>query len=651
VTDIQGIISGAGGVTVGGASAQVTFDAHGTFNYTGPTLVNAGTLRVDGTLTSSPLTVANGAALEGAGTVGSVQFGPGSSFAFNSRGPGQYDELHVTDAIDLSPGPTLIVNGASNLAEGQTFSILHSEGGITSTFAGLTDGSIFTSDHKRFLIHYTASDVTLTLLPQFAPPAYYPASVGSGPHGLAMGDFNGDGTPDLVAVSGDSLTVLLGNGDGTFQSQPPITIPGSQLKAVTVGDFNHDGILDLAAAGGPSFSGTVYVLLGNGDGTFQDPVAYPVGALPTDIEAPDLNGDGTPDLVVLNQNDSGMNGSISILYGNGDGTFQPSAAPPLTFPGSTTVAFATLLDPDSGRVDLVVGNTAGFAGFNSEISVEVNQGNDANGQAVFQEADYHTMSNINPTALAVADFNGDGKPDVLWASGGRVGVFLWGAFGTPLFSDTGASGWAVAVGDFDGDGNLDVALPGGPGDSRLVVVYGHGDGTFGAPSAYTVNPGNNPPLGVLAGDLNGDGAPDLAVLTQYLGGAAPAPVAILLNGGYSGGHAPHGAGRSPRRPSARTHLAALALPDLAGSPGLPAAPRAGLSVAPTAGPAAPQPAPPAAAAAPLDQVFALLAPDDFRPAVAPRRPRAVPAPDHRLAWDMGQEGWWAEAPPIEGPAG
>jgi autotransporter-associated beta strand protein len=496
-TDIQGMISGSGALSVAGADAQVTLDARGTFDYTGATVVNAGTLRVDGTLRNSSVGVESGGTLEGAGTVPNVTFYPGSSFEVNSRGPNQYDELTATGTIAIpDSGTSLIINGGANLVEGHTFTILHSGAGIDGTFAGMPDGTVFRTDNKWFRINYTTTDVTLTLLPQFAPPAYYADGVGGGPHGLAQGDLNGDGTPDLVAVNGDSLMVFLGNGDGTFQSQPPITIPGSQPKTVTVGDFNGDGILDLAAAGGPSYSGTAYVLLGNGDGTFQAPVLYAVGAGPTDIEVADVNGDGISDLVVYNANDGVFNdwtGSISILYGNGDGTFQSATTPPpFPFHHYTTAAFAFLVDPDTGRMDLVVGNNRGFAGNDSVISVLVNQGNDAHGQAMFGEADYHTNSGINPTALAVADFNGDGLPDILWASGGRVGVFLWGAFDSPIFSDTGASGWSVAVGDFDGDGHLDVALPGGPGDSRLVVVYGHGDGTFGPPSTYTVNGGNDP---------------------------------------------------------------------------------------------------------------------------------------------------------------
>ncbi len=580
VVDIEGTISGSGGLTVDGTpDAQVTLDTQGMFSYTGPTMVNKGTLWVDATLANGPVTVQSEGTLRGGGTIGAVTVhggllhpgsgnstgsglvvqgnvlfepGLGSSFATDIRGSGtnQYDHLTATGPIDLSNGETnLTVTGGANSAEGDTFTILHSSAGIVGTFSGMPDGTVFTVDHKMFRINYTSNDVVLTHLPQFVtPPTYYSVGMDAGgPHGLAMGDFNGDGIPDLVAVNDfapASLSVLLGNGDGTFQSPSSIAIPAFP-NAVTVGDFNGDGIPDLAVAAGPSQSGTVYVLLGNGDGTFQTPVSYAVGAFPTDIEAADVNGDGIPDLVVYNQDDGVFNdwrGSISILYGNGDGTFQSATTPPpFPFHNYTTTAFAFLVDPDTGRMDLVVGNTAGFAGGGSVISLLVNQGNDADGHALFQEMDYHTLSGIN--ALAVADFNGDGQPDILWVSGGEVGVVLWGAFDKPpIFSSTGISPSAVAVGDFDGDGNLDIALPGGGGNPHLFVLYGKGDGSFGPPSTYDMTGGAGFTIGVVAGDFNGDGAPDLAAYTS----GRPASAGVLLNMGYGGnGPAPRRGGRAP----------------------------------------------------------------------------------------------------------
>ncbi len=678
MVDIEGMISGSGGLTIDGNGAVVTLGAHGTFSYTGPTLINTGTLRVDATLGSSPITVQQGGTLGGGGTVGSVDvrggllhpasggtsasgllvqgnvlLEAGSSFEADIRGSGtnQYDHLTATGTIDLSNGrTTLTVTGGANSAEGDTFTILHSSAGIVGTFGGLPDGTVFTVDHKIFRINYTTNDVVLTHLPQFiTPPTYYPDGVGGDPHGLAMGDFNGDGTPDLVAVNGDNVSVLLGNGDGTFQSLPSINIPGSQLHTVAVGDFNGDGILDLAVAGGPSYSGTVYVLLGNGDGTFQAPVSYAVGAYPADIEVADVNGDGIPDLVVYNQNDGVFNdwtGSISILCGNGDGTFQSATTPPpFPFHNYTTAAFAFLVDPDTGRIDLVVGNNRGIGGHDSVISLLVNQGNDADGHAMFQRMDYPTMSDIN--ALTVADFNGDGLPDVLWVANGGVGVYLGMVGGlfqsTPITSTTGANGSAVAVGDFDGDGNLDIAIPagGGAGSPGLIVLYGHGDGTFGPPSTYAVNGGYDPPLGVLAGDFNGDGAPDLAVLTEYFA-VTPAHVAVLLNMGFGSGPAPHRGQRSPRPVRTLTDAARAAFLEPIGSPGTTtAATSPADGDTPTGVLPSPSPLVPTLTVSDEDRFFAALTPDDSGIGFSRRRPPLVSVWDDALAWEVGSDDWLA----------
>src|SRR5262249_52110157 len=140
---------------------------------------------------------------------------------------------------------------------------------------------------------------------------------------VAVGDFNGDGIPDLaVANYGDlpnhfgSVSILLGNGDGTFQ--PASDYPAGQaLSAVVVADFNGDGILDLAVA---HFTrqGTVSMLLGDGAGSFQPPIRYVTGNQANSVATADFNGDGIADLVVANEGER----TVSVLLGIGDGTFQ-----------------------------------------------------------------------------------------------------------------------------------------------------------------------------------------------------------------------------------------------------------------------------------------------------------------------------------------
>ena len=180
--------------------------------------------------------------------------------------------------------------------------------------------------------------------------------VGTGPYSVAVGDFNRDGKLDLVVANYPSVftvSVLLGNGDGTFQSQ--VTYPvGRQPISVAVADLNGDGQLDLAVA--DFTDGFVSVLLGNGDGTFQPSVEYPTGRVPSTIIIGDFNGDGKLDVATSNFAPGGYTvppGYINILFGNGDGTFQA----PVAFvagPNPDTVVVADL--NNDGALDFITGS-------------------------------------------------------------------------------------------------------------------------------------------------------------------------------------------------------------------------------------------------------------------------------------------------------
>jgi hypothetical protein len=143
---------------------------------------------------------------------------------------------------------------------------------------------------------------------------------------VAVGDFNGDGIPDLAVANGSAVSVLLGNGDGTFQAQVSYAA-GIGPIFVAAGDFNGDGKLDLAVA----TSGGVRVLLGNGDGTFQTtPISYVAGRTPQAVAVGDFNGDGAADLAVANCDSSISAGSndVSILLNDGSwGGASPAASP------------------------------------------------------------------------------------------------------------------------------------------------------------------------------------------------------------------------------------------------------------------------------------------------------------------------------------
>jgi type II secretory pathway component HofQ len=389
--------------------------------------------------------------------------------------------------VSLAQYSSSLVGNANSVAtQTPTASAPNSALPVTTVNTGTNPDFVATADFNQdnfqdFVVaNFTDGTLSLFLGNPTDPGTFENPStitVGAGPTWISTGFFNekNDTTNTLVDLAvanqtAGTVSILHGNGDGTFTAEPALTLPsGAGPTAIAVADFNGDGFADLAVVN--KNANTVSIFLGNGDETFQTPTTIVTGNAPTSIvaEAFNPNAPAIIDLAVTNSTDN----TLQIFLGNGKGAFTNG----VTYNTGVTPVYVASADFDlDGNLDLAVADSGAATSTNSvgnSISIFLGNGDGTFIKPAGTRMDF--AAGTTPTSFVVADFNDDGIPDLIVTASGdnAIGLLLGaggGAFDSPIEVPVGTTPDSIATADFNGDGLPDVAISNFGSNTASIIL-------------------------------------------------------------------------------------------------------------------------------------------------------------------------------------